>query len=309
MSPKIVICQSCGIKNRIPSERIGQKAMCGSCGKIIVATDGQDDACPVCHKIATNGVHLSSGVIVHDACLRNLQVCQEETNAEIREKESEIRRIRIKIEEQNGFASKLRSLFAKPQMGLDELKSSISRLQYEIDNLSSHSSKTKANLSSIYDYFLSYPPDWDERRKSLIEAKGNACNNCRSTLHLHVHHIKPLSKGGSNELSNLVMLCEKCHSAEHGGRDFSGEFNSSETTFSKRVADIHSAINNGRKIQFAYKKPTDKGYKQRTVRPVRLEKVVHHRDSGTTLCVRGYCELRKSERIFALKRMLGLKVI
>ncbi|MBN8411129.1 WYL domain-containing protein [Halomonas litopenaei] len=69
------------------------------------------------------------------------------------------------------------------------------------------------------------------------------------------------------------------------------------------------AIDKNKKIQFGYRKTTDKGYKQRIIRPVMLEKVDHDRDFGATLCVRGYCELRKAERIFALKRMRGLRLI
>ena len=33
---------------------------------------------------------------------------------------------------------------------------------------------------------------------------------------LSVHHKKKRSQGGSNQLSNLVVLCGKCHSKEHG---------------------------------------------------------------------------------------------
>jgi 5-methylcytosine-specific restriction endonuclease McrA len=30
-----------------------------------------------------------------------------------------------------------------------------------------------------------------------------------------VHHIIPLSKGGANTLSNLIHLCDDCHSRRH----------------------------------------------------------------------------------------------
>ena len=32
---------------------------------------------------------------------------------------------------------------------------------------------------------------------------------------LEVHHIKPLSKGGTNEQDNLRTLCRGCHIALH----------------------------------------------------------------------------------------------
>jgi len=31
---------------------------------------------------------------------------------------------------------------------------------------------------------------------------------------LHVHHVVPRSEGGTNDLSNLVTLCSRCHSVQ-----------------------------------------------------------------------------------------------
>ena len=262
----------------------------------------------MCQSSASTGVQLSNGRIVHKSCLKNLQDRKEKVEAEISEKQREITRIQREIKQRSGVVFKLKSLFSKPQIEADELRNFLSELRSNIKDLSLLFSYTKKDLSSIYDYFLSYPPDWDERRELLINAGGNFCSKCRRSLNLHVHHIKRLSDGGSNELSNLKLLCETCHSNEHGGRDFSGEFSHNETAFSKRVADINYAIKNRKKIKFVYRKPTDKGYKQRIVHPEALINVAHYHDSGSTLCVRGYCELRKAERTFALKRMRGLKV-
>jgi 5-methylcytosine-specific restriction endonuclease McrA len=41
---------------------------------------------------------------------------------------------------------------------------------------------------------------------------------------LHVHHIQPLSKGGSNDSSNLQTLCKQCHEQAHG-RSLQGKYN------------------------------------------------------------------------------------
>lgn len=32
---------------------------------------------------------------------------------------------------------------------------------------------------------------------------------------LNAHHLKPLSEGGSNDLDNLVCVCDECHSIRH----------------------------------------------------------------------------------------------
>lgn len=308
--PSIIVeCQFCGKKNRIPSDRIGQRAKCGSCGKVISEIADKSDLCLLCHTHATNGIHLSTGKIIHEFCLKSLQDRKELIQTEILTKQSKINQIQDEIAQRNRIAFKVKTFFSKPDIAIDELKRSISTLNLDIEKLTSLISQTKSELTSIYDFFLSYPPDWDERRKALISIEGNYCSKCGRQTDLHVHHKKPLSEGGSNKVSNLELLCEECHLNEHGGRDSFGEFTHNETAFSKRVANIRYAIENGKRIRFGYRKPTDEGFKKRTVHPALLIDVPHHHDSESTLCVRGYCELRRAERTFALKRMRGLKII
>ncbi len=68
--------------------------------------------------------------------------------------------------------------------------------------------------------FRGYPPDWEERRAEVIEGCSRTCVTCSCTqVPLHVHHIVPLSKGGSNDLSNLLALCENCHEDIHASQD------------------------------------------------------------------------------------------
>lgn len=45
------------------------------------------------------------------------------------------------------------------------------------------------------------------------------CEVCGCSIvdKLEVHHIEERAKGGSNELRNLVVLCEKCHDKHHAG--------------------------------------------------------------------------------------------
>ena len=66
-----------------------------------------------------------------------------------------------------------------------------------------------------------YPPDWDQRRRRVYERDNYTCQNCgieggpAGDAELHAHHVVPLEKEGSNELSNLKTLCAKCHEAVH----------------------------------------------------------------------------------------------
>lgn len=55
--------------------------------------------------------------------------------------------------------------------------------------------------------------DIDKKKKVLHKSKG-VCAHCGKKLTLEdmtVDHVIPLSKGGGNDLKNLVALCEKCN--------------------------------------------------------------------------------------------------
>ena len=53
----------------------------------------------------------------------------------------------------------------------------------------------------------------------LNKDKSPVCEKCANENWniLQVHHIIEKSKGGSNELDNLLLLCPNCHAREHLG--------------------------------------------------------------------------------------------
>jgi len=62
-----------------------------------------------------------------------------------------------------------------------------------------------------------YGWNWRALSRAVKERDGWRCVRCgASGVELHAHHIVPLSRGGSNDMSNLVTLCRACHEAEHG---------------------------------------------------------------------------------------------
>jgi 5-methylcytosine-specific restriction endonuclease McrA len=63
--------------------------------------------------------------------------------------------------------------------------------------------------------FPSYPKNWDNLRWWIKRRDNLKCVECGSQKNLHVHHIIPLSRGGSNHPSNLQTLCEDCHTEKH----------------------------------------------------------------------------------------------
>lgn len=76
-----------------------------------------------------------------------------------------------------------------------------------------------------------YGKRWEKIRNAYIAAHP-LCEDCIEfgltpySPSQEVHHIKPLSKGGTNAFSNLRALCKSCHSkhtAEEGDRWHRGE--------------------------------------------------------------------------------------
>ena len=65
-----------------------------------------------------------------------------------------------------------------------------------------------------------YPDNWKEISEQVRARAGYKCQKCgrsfmNNKIALHAHHIIPLSKGGRNCLSNLMAVCEECHSKIH----------------------------------------------------------------------------------------------
>lgn len=62
-----------------------------------------------------------------------------------------------------------------------------------------------------------YPEDWGMRRRHIASSYNYACQRCgrKGWLGFHIHHVQPLSKGGTNNLNNLTYLCRYCHESIH----------------------------------------------------------------------------------------------
>lgn len=60
-----------------------------------------------------------------------------------------------------------------------------------------------------------YKSTWAETARAVKQRDGYRCKGCGSTDSLEVHHVIPLSRGGTNHKTNLITLCEKCHKKRH----------------------------------------------------------------------------------------------
>lgn len=65
-----------------------------------------------------------------------------------------------------------------------------------------------------------YPANWEELKQVVKKRDNYQCQPCKESnpSYIHVHHILPLSRGGNNELANLITICEKCHVERHLNR-------------------------------------------------------------------------------------------
>ena len=70
--------------------------------------------------------------------------------------------------------------------------------------------KSKATVKRLRD-------EVNSNRNKVIAVLEGKCKVCDFAVEemLEVHHILPLSKGGTNEWFNLALLCPNCHKAIH----------------------------------------------------------------------------------------------
>lgn len=195
------------------------------------------------------------------------------------------------------------------------LRSELTRLEVQERELRDEFEGTRAFvdpeavLEDIYDFWPDYPPDWEDRKAELRLLKNGRCETCRTADYLQAHHKVPFWQGGSNKLDNLELLCIDCHGKEHG-KDFRRDgFDEHQSKLTDKEEFIASAIREGRKISFMYKKwdddagrPAKRG-QRRTIMPERFVDVESSRRTGFTRCVEGHCELRNAKRRFATHRM------
>ena len=72
----------------------------------------------------------------------------------------------------------------------------------------------------------------DHGRCTFVGSDGKRCD---TTIRLHVDHIKPVARGGSNDMANLRLLCawhNRLQAERILGRDVMNEFRKREGTVS-----------------------------------------------------------------------------
>lgn len=60
--------------------------------------------------------------------------------------------------------------------------------------------------------------EWQNLRRKILERDNNKCKECGvacESSEADVHHLMPRSLGGTDDPTNLITLCDGCHSAHH----------------------------------------------------------------------------------------------
>jgi 5-methylcytosine-specific restriction endonuclease McrA len=74
----------------------------------------------------------------------------------------------------------------------------------------------KCNIYSGYDSELRHerpdPEEWESLRQQVFERDNHTCQYCgKKPQRLQCDHIVPISRGGTNDLTNLVAACYTCN--------------------------------------------------------------------------------------------------
>lgn len=53
-------------------------------------------------------------------------------------------------------------------------------------------------------------------KRKVSEHWNHQCSVCGRNDYLEFHHLIPVSKGGTDDYDNIILLCAYCHAAVHG---------------------------------------------------------------------------------------------
>jgi hypothetical protein len=266
--------------------------------------------CPLCNGSAIHGIPLSDGTVLHRHCVEALESEHSKLMGHVSIARAHLCALEREPHPLRRLLGRIRSVFHPPPKPQADIRTEQAAAKEAIKLAEASASAAKLRLTRLYDLYLDYPPDWEERRQQVI-ARDVVCSLCSGAVRKHdrhIHHYIPLGKGGTNRLSNLALLCGRCHAREHGVKQFNSTGQQAPRAFPDRVRILNQAIEASRDVQFLYRKPDDDTFQKRVITPLELLQVAHDTGPGTTLCVRGYCHLRKAERNFALKRMRSLRL-
>lgn len=154
-------------------------------------------------------------------------------------------------------------------------------------------------------HWPTYPPDWEIRRRRILERDHYTCQKCgESEELLHVHHKKPIEDGGLHTSKNLICLCWHCHEEEHGHPVDIHTGRKGESGFSKKMRILNQAMQGHKSVHFHYRDQKNK----ETDRNFTPQSWPNPNDYHGAVCISGYCHLRHDLRTFIVHRISRLTI-
>lgn len=257
--------------------------------------------CLICNKECSSYKVLLNGIVYHEDCYKILVKRIDENNDSINRFKYEIQQISLQIQQTQSFIGRLKKYLFSDTPNIPILQNRKEKLNKAIETITNEKIFYVDILEKMYDFWPTYPPDWD-LRCSELKNEYLVCIQCGSSKSLHVHHKIPLSKGGNHTLNNLILLCEKHHKQVHKVEGFSYKEEDEISSFAKRLSVLTEAMKGEKIVHFSYTR-RDGLESVRSISPKELIKVEN------ALCITGYCYLRKEERTFSIKKIRGVKIV
>lgn len=132
-------------------------------------------------------------------------------------------------------------------------------------------------------------------KEMLIKRGYSCCKECGAVSNLHVDHIIPISRGGTDEIDNLQLLCHECHMEKHK-YSFSLYGGDKTRHIPLKYQIIRDSIEENKKIKIKYK-TYSKEITERIISPIKIE-IFNGR-----YYLWAFCYLRNEERKFRISRI------
>jgi len=261
------------------------------------------------HPVNGEWIYLTDGSTIHSCCYDQISSYIPNKENELNELKRKKAELKLKWKREIGVIAKIRRIFSSEIFDEQVLWSQEKMLSEAIDTLSKNiiekHGKIHSILCKLYDFWPGRPPDWEDRRQRLID-EFNCCTQCgkfetRSTP-LHVHHIIPVSKGGSHRLSNLEVLCEKCHQKKHHGRIFRYKDKPFSSRIQKKIETFQNAIEKAKYLKFNYRIYSGKK-DNHIIKPISIKR------SSETILLCGFCYLSNQERKFSISKISNVAIL
>lgn len=260
------------------------------------------DSCILCNRPAPHGEVLCDGRIYHADCYSELISIIERQRGELAELSVRLLEYKKTIKQATSWGYKIRAFFTGEKIDVEDCKRAIASIKDKENTLRKEAEGINQRIIELWDYWPGYPPDWNERRQSVRDDIG-ICERCGAADHLQVHHRRSISKGGNHCPENLEVICANCHGAIHG-RDFIDREYRQTTLPSahiRKMEILRNVIEEGLIIHFSYRKRDG----ERSKRSFKPQRFISY---GNSVCIQGWCYLRKDRRTFAINRMSHITI-